>query len=305
MGTFQAEGEIMRKIITISVFICLFFAADFCYAMEWRLLHEKADAMTEAEALEYCAVQPSSLDRIYLLGLVYLNVHKDKQAQEQFNKMLSINPDSVEAQFGIAEVLRRLDKLDESQNILDKAISLDPNFWPAYIALAYINYTNRNFQRAMELAGKVVAQGRARVDLSNYTRGYLIVSGAKGMLANSGGPFAKIINGTQVLPNLKKAESLEPNSPPVLFGLGSFYFLAPRIAGGDIKKAQDYFERAIKADPLFADAYVRLAQVYKMQGNREKYQGCIDKALEIEPENKLAKDFLTKRCDFICVTMKE
>ena len=37
--------------------------------------------------------------------------------------------------------------------------------------------------------------------------------------ASNGGPLSKLLNGTQVLPNLKKAEKLQPDSAAVLFGL--------------------------------------------------------------------------------------
>ena len=155
------------------------------------------------------------------------------------------------------------------------------------------------------MASKVVGQGREAVDLSNYTRGYLLVAGGKGMLASTGGIFAKIGEGTQVFPNLKKAEELQPDSPAVLFGLGSFYFLAPGIAGGNMDKAKDYLERAVSSDPFFADAYVRLAQVYRAKGDNQKFEEYLKKALEIDPQNALARDARSKSCKFICVTVKQ
>jgi Tfp pilus assembly protein PilF len=141
--------------------------------------------------------------------------------------------------------------------------------------------------------------------LSNYTRAYLLLAGAKGMIASRGGLLSKVINGTAVLPNLKKAETLQPDSQVVMFGLGSFYFLAPAIAGGNINKARDYLEKAIKVDPLFADAYVRLAQVYKVRGDNEKYEKYLRTAWEIDPENALLKDFERGQCRFNCVTVEE
>ena len=162
-----------------------------------------------------------------------------------------------------------------------------------------------DFKEAIRLVTKVQKQGKNKVDLSNYARAYAIFAGAKGMIASNGGPLSKVVNGMQVLPTLKKAERLQPNSPAVLFGLGSFYFLAPRVAGGNVDKALEYLERAIAADPLFADAYVRLAQIYKNKGNEQKYELYIDKALEIDPDNELAKDEISGICKFNCVTVKE
>jgi Tfp pilus assembly protein PilF len=127
-----------------------------------------------------------------------------------------------------------------------------------------------------------------------------MVSGAKGMIAHYGGPLSKLINGTAVLPNLKKAQVLQPNSAAVMFGLGSFYLLAPPLAGGNLGKAEEYLKKAITIDPFFADAYVRLGQFYKIKGDNQKYSFYLNKALEIDPQNELANDIYSGKCKFIC-----
>ena len=69
--------------------------------------------------------------------------------------------------------------------------------------------------------------------------------------------------------------------------------------GGDRGKAEQYFQRCIRADPLFADAYVRLAQLYRMKGDTKKYEASMQKALAIDPQNSLALDAKTRACRFI------
>jgi tetratricopeptide (TPR) repeat protein len=275
------------------------------YALDWIRIHEESDRTSLSDALEQISKEPESIDNIYLLALVYLNVHKDKEAAEAFSKILSKDPKSIEAKWGLAEVMRRQQKIEESEKALKEIIKSDPEFWPAHITLAYVQYTKQEFEEAVKIATKVSKADREGIDLSNYVRAYLIIGGAKGMIASRGGPFSKIINGTQVLPNLKKAEKLQPDSAAVSFGLGSFYFLAPIIAGGNRHKAQAYLEKTIEADPLFADAYVRLAQLYKMLGDDEKSWFYLDKALEIDPQNTLVQDFKTGKCKFACITVEE
>lgn len=294
------------KRIFISVFLLLFIGAmAFSYALDWKSLHEKADKVSLPQALSAVDLNPASIDNLYVLGLAYLNGHKDKEAGEVFDKIISLNPEVNEARWGRAEVLRRQYKIEESEKILDGIIKTNPDFSPAYITLAYVKYTQMDFEKTVWLALKIIKQGRDKVDLSNYTRAYLLLAGAKGMIASRGGPLSKLINGTVVLPNLKKAQMLQPDSQAVLFGLGSFYFLAPGIAGGDIDKAEDYLKKAIEVDPLFADAYVRLAQIYKVKGDSGKYEKYLNRAKEIDPENTLLRDFERKQCKFNCVTVKE
>lgn len=286
------------------IFLLIFFTQS-SFALDWIKIHNQSDQTSLSEALNLIEKDPESIDKIYLLALVYLNVHKDIEAGEFFSKILNKDPKSIQAKWGLAEVMRRQNKIEASEKMLNQIIGEAPEFWPAQITLAYVKYTKQEFDEAVKIATKVSKADRASIDLSNYARSYLIIGGAKGMIASRGGPLSKVINGTQVLPNLKKAESLQPDSAAVSFGLGSFYFLAPMIAGGSKQKAKEYLEKAIKADPLFADAYVRLAQLYKMQGDVEKSRVYLNKALEIDPENTLVQDFRTGKCKFACITVED
>ncbi|MBP7088430.1 MAG: tetratricopeptide repeat protein, partial [Candidatus Omnitrophica bacterium] len=232
------------------------------YPLDWKRLHNESNGISLEQAIINSKNDTDIIENLYVLGLVYLNKHKNHAAEETFKRIISLDSSAYEAKWGLAEVLRRNKFLQESESILNELIKKEPNFIPPYITLAYLKYTQTQFNIAVSLASQVIKKGQEASDLSNFTRAHLIYAGAKGMIASRGGPISKLINGTQVLPHLKKAESFQPNSPEVLFGLGNFYFLAPHIAGGDLQKALDYLIKAIEADPLLVDAYIRLAQVY-------------------------------------------
>jgi len=296
----------MRNLRVILIVICVVFGRQpAARAWEWVPLHEKADELNSEQAEAYAKEEPDSLERQYVLALVYLYNYEADKAGEIFERILKEAPQAVEAAWGRAEVLRRKHKNKESKQLLDELIKKAPQFWPAYISLSYLEYTQKNFKKALELAVKVTHQGREAVDLSNYARAYSLVGGIKGMLAYYGGPVSKMVHGFSIFPYLEKAHKLQPDAPAVLFGLGSFYFLSPKIIGGDQKKAEEYLLKAIEADAKFADAYVRIAQLYKMQGDDEKYRFYIGRAQELDPDNTLLLDFLEGRCEFICVSIKE
>ncbi len=288
----------MKRIILLFLFSC--FVTCQALAFNWKELHEKADSIELKEALAKNKSNPESLEGIYVLGLVYLNLHQDNRAAEAFTRVFNKSPETIGARWGIAEVLRRQHKSKDAKEKLIKIIEEDPSFSPAYISLAYLKYIDMDFNGSAALALKVINQGRDKVDLSNYVRAYAMYAGAKGMIAHYGGVLSKAINGLAVEPNLKKAQKLSPDSPAVLFGLGSYYFLAPVIAGGDKVKAEEYLKKAVEKDPLFADAYVRLAQLYSVRKDSAKYQFYMKKALEIDPQNVLALDHNSKSCKFIC-----
>ena len=290
----------MRKRIILLLILCCVFKADLCYGLDWKRLHEKADKVTFSHDLTTFSEKPDSIDDLYVFGLACLNLHKDKKAEEIFNKIIALDPKVIEAEWGIAEVLRREHKFDKSKELLNKVIKLAPEFSPGYISLAYVKYIQMNFNESARLAARVLRQGEEKVDRSNRSRAYLLLGGSKGMIAYYGGPLSKLINGATVWSNLKAAEVLQPESAEVKLGLGSFYLLAPSFAGRDLKKAEEYLKKAVEIDPLFADSHVRLGQVYKVKGDNAKYQQCLKKALEIDPENELALDISKGKCKFAC-----
>jgi tetratricopeptide (TPR) repeat protein len=289
----------MTKIIILIGLVCLFWILPVS-AMDWQGLHNRADNLTLTQAQALAERNPDSASDQYVLALVYLNLYRDQEAEKIFDRLRENNPDLIEAVWGKAEVLRRRHQTQQAQSLLSKAIATDPQFSPALNSLAYIKYYQTDYKGAINLALKVIQADKEKVDVSNRARAYSMYAGAKGMLAYYGGILSKAIDGLAVKANLDKAQKLQPNSPAVLFGLGSYYLLAPGLAGGDKVKAENYLKQAIGADPLFADAYVRLGQLAKLKGSQKEYEAYLAKALEIDPQNELALDTISRRCKFIC-----
>ncbi len=280
----------MRKRILSVVSAAVFmFLCGFAVAMDWKDIHEKADKTSLSEAVAYQQKDPQSREALYLLGIVLLNDYKIDEAESVFKRMLQTDPQSIEAEWGQAEVLRRRHEVDRAEKILEEIIKKDPEFSPAYITLAYMIFDKREYGRSIALASKVIRQGRQKVDLTNYTRAYLTIGGAKAMLADEGGIFSKLFQGTQILGYLKKAQELQPHSAGVLFGLGSFYALAPGIAGGDAEKGLALLKETIEVDPRFADAYARLAQIYYRRNEKDLARKYLADAQRLDPLNPLTQ----------------
>ena len=79
----------------------------------------------------------------------------------------------------------------------------------------------------------------------------------------------------------------------------------PTVLGRDLDKAQELFEKAAQAEPLFPDIYVRLAQIAKARGDEQRYNELLDKALELDPKNELAADIKNRTCKFICINPED
>lgn len=296
----------MNKAGFLAAIILSCFMVEASLALEWKSLHERSEKITLDEAISASQANPGSLQDSYVLALIYLNLHKDQDAEREFNKMLRIDPTSEEARWGLAEILRKRHKLHEAEKILSDIVLARPDFSPAYISLAYVKFLLLDFQEAVQLSKKVIRQGEyGDTDLTNYVRAYAVFAGAKGIIAHSQGPLSKFANGTAVLPALKKARELQPISAPVFFGLGSFYLLAPTLAGGDPEEAEIYLNKTVELDPLFPDVYVRLAQLYKLEKDTSKHDIFLSKALELDPQNELAIDEKSGKCIYVCPDYKK
>jgi len=296
----------MKK-ICIAMFACVLYcvAASTCLALEWKMLHEKADTLSMTQVLEQVGRAPDSPEAAYTLALVQLNDYDHVNARKIFERMAEQDPLCFEARWGIAECLRREHKRPESILILDEIIKGHPQFSPAYITLAYIRYIQSEFTESIILTGKVINQGKGNVDKANFLRAHGLYAAARGMLAHYGGPFSKAVNGAAVWKHLDIIQKLAPDSAVVNFGVGSYYLLIPIAFGRDLKKAEQYFLRAAEKDPRFPDIYVRLGQIYQIQGDEAKYQSYLQKALNLDTGNELALDIQSGSCKFICFFSEE
>ena len=192
-----------------------------CFALDWKSLHTQAAQNAVSSPTEMPA--DSSMESLYLRGLSLLQAHRDNEALEVFREIAHLDKGIYEAAWGEAECLRRLHRREKSKKMLEDVLRNHPDFAPAYISLAYIRYIEMDFEEAIRLAQQVIAMGMQQMDEFSYVRALLMVGGAKGMLAHYGGPFSKLLHGRSIFPFLRKAQSLRPDSPEVLFGVGSFY----------------------------------------------------------------------------------
>lgn len=277
------------RITAFVLFMIIFFCAPI-FAFDWVSLHEAANNLTLADVQRLQYENAQTIDAFYVLGLVYLSGYKDAEAQTMFLKILDKDPENIGAKWGISEVNRRNYNLDQAIEMFEALIIQAPDFSPSYVSLAYIKFNFKEYREAIILAKDVIRQGLENVDRINYVRAYLILAGANGMLAQNGGPLAKVAHGIGVFSTLKKAQKIQPEFSGVSFGLGAFYLLAPGFAGGDIEKAHAYLEQAIKLDPGMVDAYVRLAQVYQVKGDIPKFKQYLNIALEKDSKNMLANE---------------
>ncbi|MFH0913215.1 MAG: hypothetical protein V1884_02910, partial [Candidatus Omnitrophota bacterium] len=217
-----------------------------------------------------------------------LKVRKDKLAAKEIEKILAIDPGDLCALWGRAEVFRRVYKFKDAEKILKQILAKSSDHASSLISLAYIRYHDYKFSEALKILKGVLRQ--PGLDSENKAMAYMLIGSINARRSMLGGLFSKLAYGTQIKGYFEKAKALAPDLPEAYLGLGTFCLLAPRISGGDVDRAIEELEYAVKLAPDFATPQARLAQAYKIKGNIEKYNFYIKRARELDPENEVARE---------------
>jgi Tfp pilus assembly protein PilF len=225
-------------------------------------------------------LNPSIKDALINDTLELLRARKDKQALQNSEQILLFQPDNIDAQWIKAEVLRRQNKYQNSEELLNNILKDDPAHNPSLISLAYIKYNASKFDEAQALIQRVLKKQRLeREELAMAVMMTGIINSGR---AKSGSQiFNKLRYGSKIKGYLLKAKEISPELAEVHLALGTFYLSAPKIAGGNLKKAKEELRRAIAIAPRFATAYARLAEVYKAENNAGKYIFYLKKARDL------------------------
>jgi len=218
-------------------------------------------------------------------ALELLRIRDDKQALSGFEAILLKDPDNLSAMWGKAEIKRRRRDYIEAEDILKKVISRDPGHAASLISLAYIRCNSGKLNEALELSNRALSSDEATQQ--DKAMAYMMLGTINNRLSSQGWLLSKIRYGTQIKRYFLRARELSPELPEVHLGLGSFYLLAPGIAGGNLDKAIEELEYAVRIAPGFATANARLAQAYRKKGDMDKYRFYKDRASGLDPQNEV------------------
>jgi tetratricopeptide (TPR) repeat protein len=242
----------------------------------------------KAQAPKKAVVVPDK-DELITEAFAMLKVRQDEQAMAIYRKILELDPEDSDALWGKAEIYRRKRQFSDSEAVLNEILKNDPCNAPGLISLSYLRYYDNRLDEALDLINRALAV--PGLDDENKALAYMMLGTVNSRRSSQGWLFSKFKYGTQIKSYFLTAQSLAPDLPEVHLGLGTFYLKAPAIAGGNLDKAIDELQTAIKIAPSFATANARLAQAYKKKGDLDKYNLFLQKAKDLDPGNEvLAED---------------
>ncbi len=236
--------------------------------------------------VEYISADKS--DSLINKGLLLLKTRKDNEALAVCEEILSMEPANIDALWGKAEVLRRRRDYRRSEGLLEQILKVNPEHASSLISLSLIKYKDGRLNEALQLVKQALKSDC--LDNENEALVYIMLGTINYRRSRQGWFFQKITYGTQIKRHFLKAKELAPDLPESYLALGTFYLLAPSIAGGNLEKALKELESAVKIAPDFATACARLAQAYKKKGDLEKYNFYLKRARELDPENEVLKE---------------
>jgi tetratricopeptide (TPR) repeat protein/predicted Ser/Thr protein kinase len=102
--------------------------------------------------------------------------------------------------------------------------------------------------------------------------------------------YMKLGDYPKAIDTYNKVAELDPQFPDTFFNLGYIY-----AKKKDYPKAEEMYGRVVKLAPAYLDeALFNLGMVQEKQGKREQGIENLEQALKVNPNNNLAKKFLTK-----------
>jgi tetratricopeptide (TPR) repeat protein len=217
------------------------------------------------------------------LAWAYSSLKKYQEAELAAQKAVELDPDYAWYHAGLGRILLEQSKREEAVKELLRATNLDPEhvFAHLYLGVAYKELGNKklakdSFERAWDLGfdkGDYISASLAMDYASEMAPGNSLY------FARSGEAYRMLKQYDKALVALKKAVSMEKQSPWVYGSLGDVYRLQ-----GDYDQAEAQLKEAIKLDSEDSWAYAHLGETYRQKGDYDKAEAQLERAIQLNPE---------------------
>lgn len=225
---------------------------------------EALEALTRAAAL-----QTDSAWVALNLGLAHGRLRDEAAAEREYRRALALRPDYGAAQVALGNLLRKRNAVDEAITVLERAAAHGSNderaralvaLGRAYLTARRHDDAARAFERAIERAP---AAAEIRVGVA---RGYL-----------AAGSQADVVRAIDVL---ERAATLAPDVPQVQVALARAL-----EKKGDVQAAEAAYERAIRLDPTYRYARIRMFRLALDAQDFPRARMQVEYLLQHEPDD--------------------
>ncbi len=204
----------------------------------------------------------------YLLGECYFRSHQQERLEAYVQELVKAAPDSAALHMLAGEAYDRLNQTDEAIREFQAAKRAVPFLPRIHFYLGYLHWEKKEYAEAEE---------EFEAERTNPSGERAQAEGYLGDIALRNGDSQR----AELLFN--SALARDRNVHIARFGLGVLYAEQNRLA-----EAAREFEAAIALAPNRADAYYRLARIYRTQGKLERQKAMLSKVRQINESKRLS-----------------
>ncbi len=218
-------------------------------------------------------IDPRNEQTYFNLGMLYLKYRTPELATLVFEHGLKELPNSPLLWMGMGLSQHLAERTDQAETSLKKALELDPGFTDAYVVLGDILETANKLPDALDVFRTAIAK-RPDLYIGYFYYGQIILK------MNDGKPV-------EAVAALRKAIQLRPEFAEAHYELGR---ALERM--GDTPGAVAEYQESARRDPSQAGSQYRLALLYRKQGDAKRAElamSAFKKAQAAEGQNNVMK----------------
>jgi len=282
--------------------------------IDWSLLRQPPDEKETVELFAFLDRHDGGEDLRKGMAYTYYLSEHDSRERYVDSALFYLEPgvrfirNDMQGHFRLAEARRRAGRIEEAERSLEQVISLVPDADIAMYELARIYSLQDKTDSAIALYRKAL---EIKPGEPAYIEGLGIALGRKGAWEESERMLRFAINidsknylsylhlgNVSAVHRAKPSEAfeyyqsalvLEPDAPELHTNLGNTYFLQ-----GDYEKALAEYKVQTERWPETSEAWVNMARVYALKGQKNQARAAVRKALQLSPGLKPALDLLAE-----------
>jgi tetratricopeptide (TPR) repeat protein len=233
------------------------------------LAHQRSGNLREAQKQyqSVISVDPSNGDAWLGLGRVHELEGDNRAALSTYQTGVGNAPDNIDLRVAYANALRRSGKIDEAISTAQAALAANSKSLPLYnaLGLAYLDKPN------LVLAKFVFQKATQEIDGADDNAV---------LQSNIGWTFYLDDNKPAATEHLERALGLDPDLVPALVQLSRVY-----MDDHNYTDTVPLLERAARLDPNNADVQLTLGVAYRGVGRLEEAEAAYQRALALDPSD--------------------
>jgi tetratricopeptide (TPR) repeat protein len=216
----------------------------------------------EAERIytEILKADPSNINCLYLMGLIYYQKGKLDHAVDFANKALSIRP-AFDIYKTLADIYIDKREFDNAIVALEKAVQFDPDYVEGYFNIGFILQSQNQLAESIEYYKKAISIK------PDYSRAY----------DNLGAIYLDMGDLKESLAYYEKSMYFNPNNSDVYFNIANIFRSA-----NDPVQAIEFYQKSLQLKPNDGECYLKLGVSFIMNSQPDQAIEALKKAMSFD-----------------------